>query len=60
MRVHRKKTKSFGFSGPLVHEPCGAAQFLCRLLKGACLSLRKATGWAYCLANATLGVRKRR
>lgn len=60
MRGHRKKTKSFGLSGPLGHEPYGAARFLCRLLKVVCLSLRKATGWAYCLANATLGVRKRR
>lgn len=60
MRRHRKNTKSFGFSGPLVHEPGGAARFLCRLLKGTCLSLRKARRWAYCSVNAAQGVRKRR
>lgn len=60
MEVHRKKPNSFGFSGPMAHQPRGAARFLCRLLKGACLSLRKAASWAYCFAHATLGVRKRR
>lgn len=60
VRVHGKKPKSFGFSGPLVHEPGGAARFLCRLIEGVCLSLRKARRWAYCLVNATRGVRKRR